>query len=144
MSLVNNDGTKFSENASNQFEAILQNTEEATENIIDAVSNIAELVKDKLSGDEPESFEAEISKVYEACNFQDLTAQRIRKVTEIIDTIESRLSEMSNISKKALPYDENEGYSSDGSAQEGSLLNGPQTSDVAPSQDEIDKLFGSL
>jgi len=146
VALVSQDGTKISQDANDQLSAIVENTEEATGAIIDAVSVIGDTAREKLDAKDIQTIDNEVSKIYEACNFQDLTAQRIRKVTNMINTIEERLTNVvellgTSTSSSApvavsnsddLPLDDSE------------LLNGPQLSDKAPSQAEVDALFDSL
>ena len=75
----------------------------------------------------------ETIKIYEACSFQDITGQRISKVVTALKIIETRIEAitgrygMSNVAR--------------GVEESDSLLNGPQSADLAISQDEIDKLL---
>lgn len=118
------------------LEAIIQNTEEAGHKIIDSVSAIQEIAAG-IGGDVEKNIGLHITKIYEACSFQDLTTQRITKVIKILGSVSERIN---NILK--LFGAETGGGSKE--AGDDSLLNGPQLPTQAPSQSDIDDLFSSL
>ena len=81
--------------------------------------------------------------VYEACNFQDITGQRITKVVRTLKYVEERIMAMINIwgpeaIGEFLPKAPDDHKNDDDSA----LLNGPAGENQGISQDDIDKLFG--
>ncbi len=82
----------------------------------------------------------EIIKIFEACNFQDITGQRINKVIKTIRFIEGRILALINIwgvdAFLDLPVEIQ-------SAAEGddALMNGPQLENQGITQDEINALF---
>ncbi len=130
--------------------AIVQGTEQATENILEAAEHIDSNAGDlavSLKGDSREGIASDIQdqvvKIFEACNFQDLTGQRISKVVTAFKFIEQRVMRMMEIwggleSFQGLALEDT--ASRDGDA---ALLNGPALDgdeDVA-SQDDIDSLF---
>jgi chemotaxis protein CheZ len=128
-----------------QLDAVVGATEEATNKIMDSCDTIT-----KMAGEQPEPMKAtmmaEVSKIYEACNFQDLTGQRITKVVRTLKHIDGQVASLLEALKKA-GFD----LEFDGTAQniniskatdtEKHLLNGPQMADQAINQDDIDKLF---
>lgn len=118
-----------------QLHDVLQYTEQATSTIIEAVSGINTVVSETdLSQETKDKIGALVNSVYEACNFQDISGQRIKKVLDHIEEIESQIAALSegekgNVVKKKKDKDP--------------LLNGPQLSGDAPSQADIDNLFNS-
>lgn len=129
--------------------AIVMGTEAATNSILAAAERIDELAGNlsaRLSGGDRE-FAREISDqvigIFEACNFQDITGQRISKVVNAMRFIEERVHQMIDIwggleSFKDVPTLD------DGSPRgDDALLNGPALhSDIGvTSQDAIDALF---
>lgn len=134
------DGKKASGDATLHLEAIVKTTEEASHAIMDAVG-IIQTSADAVGGEHQKKIGDAINKIYEACNFQDLTGQRIKKVIKILVEIDARIHTMlelfggrdaqaGSVGREALTEDEK-------------LLNGPQLPDQAPSQDDIDALFGN-
>ncbi|MEO1066882.1 MAG: hypothetical protein AAFW47_05835, partial [Pseudomonadota bacterium] len=65
-----------------ELDAVVQGTERATNQILNSVEQIensSAILADTLSGDEAltaNRIQDEVQKIYEACNFQDLTGQR--------------------------------------------------------------------
>lgn len=130
--------------ANTELTEVVKMTEEATNSIMDAVDgiqNAASTVNDaKLS----DKITEHTMKIYDACNFQDITGQRISKVMKLLEYMEARLTNLVLITGGALP----DGYTPVSMDKvirpDEDLMNGPQTTDEAPSQDDIDALFDSL
>ena len=135
---------------SNELSAIVSGTEQATESILSAAEQIDENIGDLLATlktDNQKDMAADIQehvvKVFEACNFQDLTGQRISKVIKAFGFIEQRVDQMMEIwgGIDSFKGFEPEAIINDGSGSH--LLNGPSLvsdADVA-NQDDIDALF---
>jgi chemotaxis protein CheZ len=88
-----------------------------------------------------------VTRVYEACNFQDITGQRITKVVKALQHIEQKVDGLLAIFGDGLHLATGEGREgSDLSRDEADrkLLNGPQLPDDASTQDEIDKLLADF
>lgn len=121
--------------ATGELDEVIKATEEATNNILDA----ADEIQAATGGIDNEEIRAQIGaavvRIFEASNFQDLTGQRITKVLTTISFLEEKMSHLITL------VNNNE---DPGTGDEDSLLNGPQSSNDAPSQDEIDALFASL
>jgi chemotaxis protein CheZ len=84
----------------------------------------------------------QVTNIFEACNFQDISGQRIRKVTKVLETIETKV-----IKLVAMFGSEHEGVKTPTAEPKGplsdqELLNGPQL-DGAPTQDDVDRLFNN-
>lgn len=129
-------------NATDELDAIVEATAMATGEIMDS----CEVIQDKLAGVDDENVKAaleEVTKIYEACTFQDITGQRISKIVKALHSIEEKVSEILSVLAKKIPGIE---YQESVDEREGDekLLNGPQMKDEAISQEEIDKLLDDL
>ena len=130
--------------------AVVGGTEQATQQILEAAESIdqaATALSKVTSPDQQKILSEEIQErvvsIFEACNFQDLTGQRISKVMATMKFIENHITVMMDIwggvdaiKAHAPPIvDTREG--------DARLLNGPKTEgDVGhASQDDIDALF---
>lgn len=87
-------------NAGVELEAVINDTENAAVNIMDAADRITAKLKDaKDLNDEAvrkkvfDDIKAEVQNILMACTFQDLTSQRIRKALQNINAIQTRLGE---------------------------------------------------
>lgn len=112
---------------------VLESTEQATTTIIDAATAIGYVAEEAaLSPESRKKINGEISRIYEACSFQDISGQRIKKVLSHMNALEAQLVRLSDTAKSTVappnPVDP--------------LLNGPQLSSQAPTQSEVDRLFG--
>lgn len=131
-----------------ELDAVVDGTEEATESILSAAEDIDANASDlaaSLSGpqhDLANDIRERAVQLFEACNFQDLTGQRITKVVNTLKFIEDRVERMMDIWGGIEAFQEIE---ADLPAQEGdgALLHGPGHSDDPDriAQDDIDSLF---
>jgi chemotaxis protein CheZ len=137
--------------ATDELEAIVGATETATNGILNAVEQIENLTNEmppEVAGKVSEA----VTQVYESCNFQDITGQRISKVVKALQHIESKVDGLLSAFG-----DEMIKHRKDGAAQAGpgdaskqdvssdqALLNGPQLPQEAKGQADIDALFASL
>jgi chemotaxis protein CheZ len=91
-----------------------------------------------------------VTRIYEACSFQDITGQRIGKVVTALKAIETRISSVVSAASGmpgavpapaaaavARPLD-------DGRTEGEKLANGPQLPGSGVSQSEIDRLLASF
>lgn len=130
--------------------AVVGGTEQATQQILEAVEAIdqaATALANNVTPDQQrrlsEDIQERVVSIFEACNFQDLTGQRISKVMQTMKFIEQHINEMMNIwggvdaikSHVAPIVDTREG--------DARLLNGPKLDGDAghASQDDIDAMF---
>lgn len=142
-------GEEQIQTVSNQLDAVVSHTESATEVILGAAEQIdndaANLVA-ALSGPENEmaaDIQDQVIKIFESCNFQDITGQRITKVIETLKFIEERVGHMITIWGGIDSFSEIEPVKMKEPEGHEKLLNGPalpEAGDVA-SQDDIDALF---
>jgi len=132
-----------------ELDAVVGGTEQATEQILASV----EMIDDKanslaahLKGDThgmAVEIQERVVEIYEACNFQDLTGQRIRKVVNVLKFIEDRVMRMMEIWGGLDAFQTIEADESLRRAGDAALLNGPALPDAdgIASQDDIDALF---
>ena len=128
--------------ATDQLDAIVEQTEKATNTILDAVEKI-EAEAGKL--DVPAITE-QVTRIFEACGFQDLTGQRISKVVATLKFIEERLDQLLDVFGDELEHSRHAAAQRDeGSIEESDrLLDGPQLPEEANKQEEIDALLASF
>ena len=133
----------------NELDAVVSGTEGATEGILSAaefIDETANTLAARLRGQDAElahDIQEKVVQIFESCNFQDLTGQRITKVINTLRFIEDRIIRMMEIwggieSFKSIAPEEQP--TRDGDA---ALLNGPalETDVGLASQDDIDALF---
>lgn len=132
---------KHIRSATDELDAIVANTEQATGAILDAAEKI-EGIASKLDVEPGMQIADAVTKIYEACNFQDITGQRISKVVNALKTIESKIESLVTAvgGVAAIPADDLAAEA----ARDAHLLNGPQLPANAKSQDEIDALLKSF
>lgn len=132
-----------------ELDAIIDGTEQATEQILAAAEviddNAGKLSK-TLTGEEDhwtEEIQNSVVSVFEACNFQDLTGQRITKVVNVLRFIEERIVSMMEIWGGIDHFQEIEVENPLEKSGDDALLNGPALGDEegVASQDDIDALF---
>lgn len=129
--------------ANQELAAVVKATEQATNSILDAADLIQEKVVD-LIGDEAAKQEIvdATMKIYDSCNFQDITGQRIGKVVRTLDYLETKIAKLKQfIEESAADSAEIEEEFLD-KRPDAALMNGPQLD--APDQNEIDRLFANI
>ncbi|GJD60302.1 chemotaxis protein CheZ [Methylobacterium frigidaeris] len=129
-----------------ELNAVVRGTEQATDTILTAseavdalAGGIARRAGDDATRDDALAIQAQMQTIFEACNFQDLTGQRIAKVVRTIVLVEERVAEMMRLwSGSASPSKPAPERRKD----EDALLNGPALpGDAAVSQDAVDAMF---
>lgn len=134
--------------AGEELEAIVSATETATHEIMEA----AEAIEASLEPCPPEAAESisnAVTQIFEACSFQDITGQRISKVVNALQQVEAKVGNM--LATLGGQTGQSPAAQSAPAAQElteedreQALMNGPQSVEQAPSQDDIDALFQKL
>jgi chemotaxis protein CheZ len=129
--------------------AVVGGTEEATQQILEAAESIDQAASALIKVNSPdqrkllsEEIQERVVSIFEACNFQDLTGQRIKKVMTTMKFIENHITIMMEIwggidaiKSHAPIVDVRDG--------DERLLNGPKLAGETghASQDDIDALF---
>jgi chemotaxis protein CheZ len=132
-----------------QLGAIVLGTETATNSILAAAEKIDDLssnLSSRLSGGDQEIAREildHVISIFEACNFQDITGQRISKVVNAMRFVEERVHHMIDIWGGLESFKDVETLDDSKPRGEAALLNGPAlVSDKGvTSQDAIDALF---
>lgn len=126
--------------ANEQLNAVVNATEGAADTIMDAAENISEIAA-TLDEKSAEKLEEISVKLFEASSFQDLTGQRITKVSATLGHIEKRLialasamGDLPNMTAAENEFSENDV----------DLLNGPQLEGKGNTQEDIDAILASF
>ncbi len=136
-------GTQFF-SASDELDAVVGTTEQATSSILSAAERVQEYAWTMREHDGNEAdcdmLDACATEIYTACGFQDLTAQRIRKVVETLRFLDMRLKAILETVGLAEDFHAEEQMIS----EHGEQAPAPSTSDIWMSdahQAEIDDTF---
>ena len=136
--------------ANDELDAVVEHTASATNEILDACEALERLAP-TLSGEAADTVGAAVTRIYEACSFQDITGQRIGKVVTALKAIETRVQQVTarfGHAPAAVPAPASAPPGGGGwtnAKTEGErLANGPQLPAAASSQAEIDALLASF
>ena len=128
--------------AGDELSAIVGATESATNAILDAVERI-EKAASAMPGEAAAAITKDVTAIYEACNFQDITGQRISKGVSVLKEVDTTVAEL--LATLNLPkVDLSQAPAVASKPQrtgDDALLNGPQAPGGAPNQADIDALF---
>lgn len=111
--------------AESDLNALVTDSEKSANKILTAGENILSVLKGVADKNATQVIANEVSKIFEACHFQDFTGQRATKLRKYFAEIHEHTGA---IEQKEKSFDE-------------FLKEGPQT--VTANQEDIDKLFGS-
>ena len=136
-------GADFIVSATDELDAVVGSTEEAAGRILDAAEAI-QTVAEELEPAVQEKIIDQVTEIFEASNFQDLTGQRITKVVKTLKHIESRIEALVGILGQEVERVRHSVAPEVATDDETALLNGPQLPGNANDQDEIDRLLASF
>lgn len=123
--------------ATDELDAIVDHTAAATNEILDCC-DILEGVAGRIGGGEAATLSGAITRIYEACSFQDITGQRIGKVVAALKAIEARIASVTGrYAEVTQPVAEAE-------TEGRRLAEGPQLPGAGVSQADIDKLLSEF
>jgi chemotaxis protein CheZ len=118
--------------ATDELDAIVEHTAQATNEILDCCEAL-EAVATRIGGDDAAALTAALTRIYEACSFQDITGQRIGKVVDALKAIETRVAAVTGDFREAeAPPAPTEGER---------LASGPQRPGAGVTQADIDRLL---
>lgn len=131
--------------ATDELDAVVEHTAAATNEILDACETLERLAPKLRASAHRDALGAAVTRIYEACSFQDITGQRIGKVVAALKAIESRVAAVTarfgaGSDAASPPPDPERPDLSEGQR----LANGPQLPAAASSQEEIDRLLASF
>ncbi|MBT3238149.1 MAG: chemotaxis protein CheZ [Rhodospirillaceae bacterium] len=133
----------FLPTAADELDAIVAATADATNAIMDA-TEIIEDVTSGLEGEAADKMMMATSGIYEACGFQDITGQRISKVVSTLQDIELKVDSLISAFSDGKKTPARKKAKKKKEVTDEDLLNGPQATDKAKSQAEINDLLASF
>jgi chemotaxis protein CheZ len=128
--------------AGQELGAIVKSTEQATNTIMECAEALM-----AADAKDPAAYKALVDEkmlvIFEACSFQDITGQRIKKVVNTLQNIEERVSRFAQV----MQAKDLEGFLTDNERERNErdqrlLLNGPQLEGEAIKQTDVDSLMG--
>ncbi|HWK43276.1 MAG TPA: protein phosphatase CheZ [Stellaceae bacterium] len=132
--------------ATDELDAVVEATAKATGEILDTAEQL-EALGGTLAPEIGVQITDAVTRIFEACNFQDVTGQRITKVVKTLKHIEIKIgdllgafgdgikAERAPVAAEPEPIDIND---------ESKLLNGPQLTASANNQSDIDAILAGL
>jgi len=136
--------------ASRELDAVVDSTERATQHILEAAESIdeaANTLSASLKHDQEQALASDIRdhvvRIFEACNFQDLSGQRIAKVLATLTFVEDRVARMLEIWGGRDALKDYAAGARIAPVVDTTLVNGPKLSGDPGhvSQEEIDAMF---
>jgi chemotaxis protein CheZ len=126
--------------ATDELDAIVEHTAHATHAILESCEML-DAVAEVVTGEPAAKLQDAVTRIYEACSFQDITGQRITKVVTTLKVIEEKVAHIISTfgSSPEGPTRITNAITSDAD-----LLNGPQLPAHAMDQSDIDKLLASF
>jgi chemotaxis protein CheZ len=128
--------------ATDELDAVVDHTAEATGTILDAAERLEKLAP-TLPAETGSIVGTAVTSIYEACNFQDITGQRITKVVKTLKFIEQKIDALLGAFGEgfgdAPPPPEPEPVDEDTR-----LMHGPQLPKEANKQAEIDAILAEF
>ncbi len=125
--------------ATDELDAIVDHTAQATNEILDCCE-VLEKVAGELGGPQAEALSGAITRIYEACSFQDITGQRIGKVVTALKAIEARVAVVAGHYQHPAP----EAAAPEAETEGRRLAEGPQLPGAGVSQADIDRLLAEF
>lgn len=145
--------------ATDELDAVVGATEQATFAIFDACDVITGIAG-QIDPENSAKLSEQVTKIFEACNFQDITGQRISKVVRTLKHIEAKVDMIvaafgdevrqnhagHHAAHHAAAAAHAPNFATDRPEDdpETALLHGPQMASNAMDQDEIDRLLASF
>ena len=131
-----------------ELDAVVASTEQATSDILDSVERVDTLIRniqtqtsDAYVNSMIDEILEKIVNVFEACNFQDITGQRITKVVKTLKFVEERVNAMIEIWGGEAIAEAAVQSTQKSEDHEASLLNGPARDGDGCKQSDVDALF---
>jgi chemotaxis protein CheZ len=127
--------------AGEELGAIVKATERATNTIMECAEALM-----AADASDPAAYKALVDEkmmiIFESCSFQDITGQRIAKVVETLQHIETRVARFADVMRaKDLNGFLHDHERKRAERKEKYLLNGPQLDGAGVSQNQVDELF---
>jgi chemotaxis protein CheZ len=126
--------------ATDELDAIVDHTAHATNAILESCEMLDEVAA-TVSGEAAAKLQEAVTRIYEACSFQDITGQRITKVVGTLKVIEEKVAQIIGTFGPSIAAPKR---GADRVATDADLLNGPQLPAHAMDQSDIDALMASF
>ena len=126
--------------ATDELDAIVDHTAQATHAILESCEML-DAVSEVVTGEPAAQLQNAVTKIYEACSFQDITGQRITKVVTTLKTIEEKVAHIISAFGPSVEVMKSNVVHV---ASDADLLNGPQLPANAMDQSDIDKLLADF
>jgi chemotaxis protein CheZ len=123
--------------ATDELDAVVAHTAAATNAILDACEML-EGLRTLLPAAEAQALSGAVTRIYEACSFQDVTGQRIGKVVRALQAIEAR------VAAAATRYGGTEGEKPGAEARSALPMHARRQQATIRSQADIDRLLASF
>ena len=121
-----------------EMDAIILDTETATNTIMSAAERILELETTDTAA--KGAIDDAVMRIFEACSFQDITGQRVSKIVRVLDQIEDRMTRL--VTSLGMRDDSSDEISAEEQRRRDLILNGPAIGGPETDQAEIDSMFG--
>jgi chemotaxis protein CheZ len=134
------------QSATDELDAVVGATEDATNRIMDVCDEIGAIAA-RVDQENGAALNAAVTSIFEACNFQDITGQRITKVVRTLKHIENKIEALVQVMGEEVQKTRQGDPSAQAEADpndESTLLNGPQLPGAAIDQNEIDRLLSGF
>ena len=125
--------------ATDELDAIVTHTAAATDNILESCEQL-EAMMGRLGREDAQTLQVAVTRIYEACSFQDITGQRITKIVAALQAIERKVAHIVAVFSPGTRA----ARASREPAGPEQLLNGPQLPEAAMGQSAIDALLASF
>ena len=128
--------------AADELDAVVDHTAEATGTILDAAERLEKLAP-AMARETAGAVAVEVTRIYEACNFQDITGQRITKVVKTLKYLEQKIDALLGAFGDGIagaPKPEH----SPAEDEFAKLMTGPELPAAANNQDDIDAILASM
>jgi chemotaxis protein CheZ len=128
--------------AGQELDAIIKATEDATNTIMESAEALM-----SAECNDAKAYQSlvndHVMKIFEACSFQDITGQRVAKVVETLQMIESRVGRFADaVNAKDVAGFLDEREAARHKRKENLMLNGPQLAGEGIDQKFVDDMFG--
>lgn len=146
--LINEGNERRMARAAGELGAAVEGMETATQKILasaeiidDCARALASALTDEYHHGLTQDLQDHVVRIYEACNFQDLSGQRIGKVIAILMMVEERLAAM--VERFSSTTESKRPVAAGTSSSGGELINGPRLDGASghASQQDIDAMF---
>lgn len=124
-----------------ELEEVVRHTEEATNKIMDQAEEVLKLAGMLREATMVDRLGKAATGIMEACSFQDITGQRIKKVLAIVEQVEMRVDRLVDLFGGGLNEIQTSALATGRERSDESLLAGPQMAGEGVTQDQIDAML---